>query len=273
MRAARADQMTRLSTLGRLRGMSSVRIEDHGPVRLLCMDHGKVQALDLELCQALTHAFHELELSPARAGVLTGTGNCFSAGVDLRRVLEGGAAYVERFLPALDKLFATVFAATKPLVAAINGHAIAGGCVLVCACETRVMGDECGRIGVPELQVGVAFPWLALEIVRAAVRPEVFGELVFGAAQLEAADARSKGLVQEVVARERVVPRALECATELARLAPTAYALAKQQERQRILQGWRGSGDHFAQVLELWKDPQTQQRIRDSMARTSGRRG
>ena len=62
--------------------------------------------------------------------MLTGQGRMFSAGVNLIRLSEGGAAYVRRFLPALHRLYDTVFFFPKPVVAAVNGHAIAGGCVL-----------------------------------------------------------------------------------------------------------------------------------------------
>ena len=68
----------------------------------------------------------------------------FSAGVDLLRVVDGGAAYVRTFLPAFRRVFETLFDYPKPVVAAVNGHAIAGGCVLACAADYRVMaaGDR-----------------------------------------------------------------------------------------------------------------------------------
>ena len=69
------------------------------------------------------------------------------------------------FLPALSAAFLAVFCSGKPVVAAVNGHAIAGGAILACACDRRVMDDSGGQFGVTELRVGVPFPPVALEIL------------------------------------------------------------------------------------------------------------
>ena len=85
------------------------------------------------------------EESPStRALVLTGSGAMFSAGVDLLRVVAGGADYVRVFLPAINRMFQALFAFPKPVVAAVNGHAIAGGCIMVCAADWRLMARETG---------------------------------------------------------------------------------------------------------------------------------
>ena len=140
-------------------------------IAVLTLMHGKANALDIEFCEALAARFMELRSSDAKAVVLTGQGKIFSAGVDLKRLSEGGADYIRKFLPALHKLYDTVFYHPKPVVAAINGHAIAGGCVLAACADRRIMARESGRIGVTELLVGVPFPALAFEIVRFAVPP------------------------------------------------------------------------------------------------------
>ncbi len=92
----------------------------------------------------------------------------------LRRLSEGGADYIRRFLPVLHRLYEEVFFHPKPVIAAINGHAIAGGCVLACCADRRIMAGDSGRIGVTEILVGVPFPALAFEIVRFAAPSTVF---------------------------------------------------------------------------------------------------
>ena len=146
-----------------------IDLKNDGDVAIVTIRHGKANALDIELCEGLTKCFDELRRSDARAVVLTGQGRMFSAGVDLIRVGSGGADYVRAFLPSLHRLYDAVFFHPKPVVAAINGHAIAGGCVLACCADRRIMADASGRIGVTELLVGVPFPALAFEIVRFAV--------------------------------------------------------------------------------------------------------
>ena len=114
-----------------------IELTEQGGVAVLRLGDGKVNAMSLELCEALTARF--AAVASARAVVLTGTGRIFSAGVDLLRLTEGGAPYVRKFLPALRTMFAAVFSHATPVVAAINGHAIAGGCVLACGADWRLM--------------------------------------------------------------------------------------------------------------------------------------
>src|SRR5712692_1105698 len=139
-----------------------IELTDRGTVTVLKMVHGKANALDLELCEALTSQLDDCRRSSIGALVLTGTGRMFSAGVDLPRIVDGGPAYVRAFLPSINRMFQTLFSFPKPVVAAINGHAIAGGCVMACAADVRLMAREPGRIGIPELLVGVPFPVVPL---------------------------------------------------------------------------------------------------------------
>src|SRR5262249_16205419 len=133
---------------------------------VLRLEHGKVSALDLDLLVTFRECLIELRGSRCRGVVLTGTGSSFSAGVDWRRVLEGGGEYLKKFVAALDAALQELFEFPRPVIAAVNGHAIAGGCIVVCACDYRIMADGNGRIGVTELLVGVPFPATPLEILR-----------------------------------------------------------------------------------------------------------
>jgi enoyl-CoA hydratase len=112
-----------------------IHIEREGAVTVLRIEHGKVQAMDLEQMTAFSETLDELRSLRPGAVILTGTGSAFSAGVDLPRILEGGPHYVKKFLPALCDGIQKLFAFPRPVIAAVNGHAIAGGCVFVCACD------------------------------------------------------------------------------------------------------------------------------------------
>src|SRR5688572_29780509 len=115
-------------------------------VTVLRMEHGKVNAVDTDLCNELSEHFRK----DARAIVLTGTGSTFSADVDLLKVLDGGTDYIIGFIGALSRALRVLFEFSRPVVAAVNGHAIAGGCIIACCCDHRMMSEGTGRIGVPE---------------------------------------------------------------------------------------------------------------------------
>jgi enoyl-CoA hydratase len=108
-------------------------VEKRSSVTVLRLRHGKVNALDLELLQAITAVMRDLD--PNEAVVITGSGSVFSAGVDLRRIVEGGRPYVEEFMPALSAAFLAIFDHRGPVLAAVDGHAIAGGCVIAAASD------------------------------------------------------------------------------------------------------------------------------------------
>ncbi|MGE3145741.1 MAG: enoyl-CoA hydratase/isomerase family protein [Pseudorhodoplanes sp.] len=237
------------------------------------MRHGKANALDIEFCTALTQGMAKLAEAPARAIVLTGQGGIFSAGVDLRRVLAEGPDYLRRFLPALHALYETLFFLPKPVVAAINGHAIAGGCVLACCADRRVMVREKARIGVPELLVGVPFPHLAFEIMRFVVASHRFEEVMLGSATYLPEEGHVCGLADILEAPEKVLERALAEAGKLAALPPQAFAMTKRQSRRPVAESWARVGRGFEDaVTEIWTQPDALQRIRAYVERTLDRR-
>jgi enoyl-CoA hydratase len=234
-------------------------------VTVLRLAHGKVNAMSIEFCEALTARF--AEISSARAVVMTATGRTFSAGVDLVRLLEGGAPYVRKFLPVLSNMFATIFSHPAPVVAAINGHAIAGGCVLACAADKRLMARNGGRIGVTELLVGVPFPPAAMEIMRCAAAPQFFADAIFSGATYTPAEAVARGFVHEVVEPQALLERAVAAAKALAALPPKAFALSKRQTRAPALERMQ-SPELDAAIAQIWTAPETLGRVRDYVGRT-----
>ena len=152
----------------------------------------------------------------------------------LLRLSEGGAAYARRFLPALHRLYDAVFFCRKPVVAAINGHAIAGGCVLQACADRRIAAAGSARIGVTELLVGVPFPPLAFEIMRFATPPRYLADGLYSGATFTPDIALARGLIDEVVEPAALLDRAVAAAETLAALQPATFALTKQQIRENV---------------------------------------
>ena len=224
--------------------------------------HGKANALDLEFCHALSDEFERLG-KEARAAVITGTGRIFSAGVDLLRLSQEGEQYTREFLPALDRVLLTLFQFPRPLVAAINGHAIAGGCVLACTADYRLMADGPFKIGVPELQVGVPFPPSALEVLRFAAPDRYVQELTSGEKIYSPHTAASHGLVHRAVPAETLRESALTEARRLAQLQTQAFALTKTMLRRPMVDRIALLNQQYGgEVLADWLHPDTRAAIR-----------
>jgi enoyl-CoA hydratase len=240
-------------------------------VTLVQFDHGRVSALDLEFLLALRAELAELADGDT-ALVLTGTGSAFSAGVDLYRILDGGADYVAQFIPALSGAFDDLFAYRRPVVAAVNGHAIAGGCIIAACADHRLMAAGRGRIGVPELLVGVAFPQVALAALRYATGDVGVADLVYSGGTHLPDEAQRRGLVDEVVPEAELLDRAIAKASGLAQIPPATFVHTKRSLRDRYWAEIESTGrQRDAEMLEVWKSPTTMAAISGYVQKTLGK--
>lgn len=235
--------------------MIEIERQDDG-LAVLRLAHGKVNALDLELLEAIRTGFGEL--IDATAIVLTGAGSSFSAGVDLQRIERGSAADSLEFLDALSATFRTVFAHPAPVVAAINGHAIAGGAILAFAADRRLMSG--GMIGLSELKVGVSFPAAATEIARYVAGAHT-QRLMITAELFDPARATGLHLTDRVVAPEELLDAALHEARTLTAIPAETYALTKRALHAPVEAAIDGT------------DPQITAAVRANWATGAGRQG
>jgi enoyl-CoA hydratase len=253
--------------------MEPIGMEVQDGIALLRLQHGKASALDVELCRALLRRLDECAAPDVRAVVIAGTGTIFSAGVDLLRLTESDEAYAAEFVPLMIRSLESLFAFDKPVVAAVNGHAIAGGCIIACAADRRLMAEGTGRIGVPELRVGVPFPTAALEIVRSSLPPQHARSVIYAGQTYPPEEAQRLGLIDELVAPEYLEESAVAEAHELAAVHPQVFAVTKRQLRAPVLERMaRGEQEFDPMVLEVWKQDETRQRVKDYIGKTFRRK-
>jgi enoyl-CoA hydratase/carnithine racemase len=246
-----------------------IETRDAAAVRILTISSGKVNALDVELLHELTDALHAAEESDIDALVVTGAGPVFSAGVDLRRVLAGGPSYTDELIPALSAAFSTLFAFPGPTVAAINGAAIAGGCVLACACDRRLMAVQ-ARIGASELRVGVPFPVAALEVLRHACGDHAERIMLEGRLH-QGPDALALRLVDTLV-DDDVVAAAIDVARDMATIPLDAYINTKTQLREPALTRIGAGATMDEQVRAVWGSEGVARAIAAQLERLHGGR-
>ena len=245
----------------------AVVAEDRDDVRLVTIDRPPVNALDVDTLHELADV---LEVSAGDDGVgavvLTGAGKVMSAGADLIKVLAGDDAYIDAGIDALTRAFRSVFTFLKPIVAAVNGHALAGGAVLVCGCDHRVMGAGAGRIGAIELSAGVPFPAWALQLVRHRVHSGNLEEVVLFGRSYDPEGALRCGLIDEVVNEGETMEIAFDRARELAQIPGSSFALTKRSLRAPAVADAESLAAHDDEIKAAWRSAEVRAAIERQMA-------
>jgi len=223
-------------------------------VTIVRFDHPPVNALDLDLLEVIIGSMRSVE-GPV---VITGAGRCFSAGVDLRAIVDGGAEYAEGFVTALSEAFLAVFDHPAPVIAAINGHAIAGGCVFAMCADVRLMSG--GTIGLTELAVGVPFPVAALEICRFTMGTSAT-RAALQAKMIDADTALARGWIDAIVPNDDLIAQAIATARELGDYSPAAYAATKRQLHQPTRSAIDAGVAIDEKVRARWMTEETRSRV------------
>lgn len=201
------------------------QIED---VAVMTMTSNKVNALDDEFFTDLQAAIAALQSAPPTPVVLTGVGTCFSAGLNLLELYEYDRTTLTAFVERLSETMLAWFSLPRPTIAAVNGHAIAGGCIIALACDLRIVVDvEDTKIGLNEVQVGIPFPAVPFEIARHALSPERLREVMLTGALYTPEEARTRGLVDEIVEPSALIDRAIAVARAIAPDSLEAYGTIK----------------------------------------------
>jgi enoyl-CoA hydratase len=207
--------------------------------------------MDPQLLDEGRRVADELVADPPAAVVLTGREGFFSAGVDLKVAPTLDADGQRAMVEGINAIFAGWYGFPRPVVAAVNGHAIAGGLILALCADYRVGSSE-GKYGVTEVKAGVGYPAVAMAVVRAELHAPAARRLVLGADLVEAKEALEAGALDEVAEPDQVLHRATEVARSLSLLPSEAYAKAKAQLRGPVLEaalaqpdplldGWAGA--------------------------------
>jgi enoyl-CoA hydratase/carnithine racemase len=203
-------------------------IEQIDGVAVVTMASNKVNALDAGFFSDLQATIADLQSGPPSPVVLTGTGSCFSAGLNLLELYEFDRTTLRAFVDRLGETMLAWFSLPRPTIAAMNGHAIAGGCVIALACDLRIVVDnDDAQIGLNEVQVGIPFPGVPFEITRHALAPERAREVMLTGALYTPEEAHVRGLVDEVVEADALLSRAVAVARTIAPDSLEAYATIK----------------------------------------------
>jgi enoyl-CoA hydratase/carnithine racemase len=183
-------------------------------------------ALNFEVRTALVDALNAAAGDPAiRAAVITGSDKVFAAGADIREMRDLGP--IEIMQRGIHKLWDQIAAFPKPLIAAVNGYALGGGCELALHCDIIIAGEN-AHFGQPEVKVGILPGGSGTQRLVRAVGKYKAMMMVLTGDMIGAREASEMGLVSRVVADADVVNHAIDMASRIAKLAPISVELAKE---------------------------------------------
>ena len=226
--------------------MEGVRREARGPVALLTLDRPKaLNALDGAMLEAISARCAELAADPSlRAVVLTGEGRAFAAGADVAEMRRHDAREAERWSRLGHAALAALEALPVPVIAAVNGYALGGGCELALACDW-IYASERARFGQPEVGLGLVPGFGGTTRLVRRVGVAWAKELVLGGEPIDAATALRIGLANRVFPPDELVPAAIAAGERIASRGPLAVALAK-----RVIQEGQDADLRTAHALE-----------------------
>lgn len=212
--------------------------EEDGDVLVARIDRPPANAMSPELLEEGAALVESLRGRLPGAVVLTGTDRFFSGGMDLKLAPSMGLEDQQRSVKGINDLFSSWYGLECPVVAAVNGHAVAGGLILALCADLRICVPE-ASLGLTEARVGLPYPAAAMAVVRAELEPQAARRLVMEGSLIDSERALEMGAVDEVVAAEELMPRALEIARDLASMPRDAYAIVKKQLRGEVLESMR----------------------------------
>lgn len=239
-----------------------ILITDHGPIREIRLNRPPVNALSTELLSALREAIEQASRDGARALVLSGMPGIFSAGLDLPLLLGLDRAGIEQLWRELYALMKTLAASPVPIAAAVTGHAPAGGTVIALFCDWRVAAQGDFKLGLTEVQIGIPLPPVILSGLRRQVGERQAEHLAVGGPIVSPEEALKAGLVDELVAPDRVVDRTLAWCRNLLAVPPRAMLDTRCRARSDLVALFEHPDEELRNAVDAWWSEETQTTLR-----------
>ena len=237
----------------------SILIEMQDGTAIVRLNRPPANAIDIEFAAALEGAMERLEDRPeVQAIVLTGSGDCFSAGLDLKIIPSYDEDRQRTMVTRFNRLVTRLYGMPKPLIAALNGHTVAGGLILALTCDYRIATSGPYTFGLTEARVGIPFPFAAITVVKAELNAAAARALVLRGLKSGPVAMLSRGVVDEVRPAGEVLPGAIEVARDASRMPTGSYARIKRQLRGVALERMREIiANDSDPALQGWLTPET----------------
>ena len=249
--------------------MSGIRLERTGGFVTARFDKGRGNAIDEPFTQELLKVAGELGADPGVRGVLLASAHpkLFSPGLDLVTLVEYDRAAMERFMRVFAEAVWALYALPKPVVAAVSGHAVAGGCILSLTADYRVLKRGGIQVGLNEVKVGVPLPWSVALLLRASVPPSALTQVALLGRNFSDDDAIAVGLADQLADADGFEDFCRARLEEFADKDTASIAITKGYLREGVLREMRGrEKEEMGAWLDRWFSDSTRERIRQIVA-------
>jgi enoyl-CoA hydratase/carnithine racemase len=228
-----------------------IRSETRDDIHHVLLERGRANALDRDFLNAIADEVEGLSAAPARGLVLSSEGPIFCAGLDLPALVGLDHDSMVELIDALHRCLLAIFRHPRPTVAAINGHAIAGGALLTLACDQRHMLMGNAKWGLNEAQLGLAMPPSTIELIRYALTRKTMEKVLYGGGLYPAFKAHDMGILDELV-EEGALDTAAAAAIEAWTPSVDAFADIKERLHGPTVAAMKAARENSPEWVDLW---------------------
>jgi enoyl-CoA hydratase/carnithine racemase len=245
--------------------VGGIRRETQGALAVWRLDKARGNAIDESLVEELQQVCAEVEADGSVRGVLFASANpkLFCPGLDLVALVEFDRPRLERFMRSFGRMLSALYGLRKPMLVAVSGHAVAGGCILALTADWRVLRRGGATIGLNEVKVGVPLPLSVTALLRASVPPGSLSRVALLGRNFADEEALAAGLVDELAEADGFEAACLARLQEFVEKDAYSLAVTKRYLRAGALREMQAEdATAVAEWLDGWFSPATQERIR-----------
>ena len=248
--------------------MKMIRIEHHGEVAIVKLDRGVTNTIDLQLVEELSETLQGVTHDPGVHSLVLGSSNerFFSIGFDIPQLFGLARQDFKFFYQTFNRVCMDLYTLPKPTIAAITGHAIAGGCILALCCDYRFIAQGRKLMGLNEIRLGVPVPYLADCVLRHIVGVRYARDIMDIGEFYQPEESLQMGIVDQVLPLEQVLPKSIEKARLLGGSPQEAFAMIKRNRIEgveaQILTRLEEKERFF---VDCWYSGEARERLREAM--------
>ena len=248
--------------------MKPILTETQDTIVVVRLNRGVTNALNLDLLHALDEALDQARKDPNVRGLVLASASekFFSIGFDIPKLYDLTKSGFEEFYKTFNRVCLDLFTLPKPTVAAITGHAVAGGCILALCCDYRFSSEGRILMGLNEVKLGVPVPYLADRIVHKLTGIRIARDIMESGEFYEAADSLRMGLVDRILPVEQVLEASIEKASTMGASPGRGMAMIKRNRVETVEAEVRANLAEKERVfIDCWYDEDARERLREAI--------